>query len=172
MKKWHYVAIILLAGAILTALVFARAAYCEQQAQGNGEKCCAPIVNMDGINQPNEIVYRTHYTAEDAETISKTVWGEARGCSIAEQAKVVWVILNRVDDARFPDTIQGVVTQRYQFDGYSPDYPVTPEILAVVNDVLTRWNAEKQGAAVTRELSPEYVFFTGDGVQNHFRAVY
>ena len=31
---------------------------------------------------------------------------------------------------------------------------------------------EKQGVPVRRELPPEYVFFTGDGVQNHFREAY
>lgn len=179
MRKWHCVAIILLSGAILTALVFARAAHCESQAldggyapEVNAEGLCWPVKMVVAENAPTTPEYELYYTAADAETISKAVWGEARGCSIDGQQKVVWVILNRVDDNRFPDTIQGVVTQPCQFYGYSPDFPVTPEILAVVNDVLTRWSAEKQGAAVARELSPEYVFFTGDGAQNHFRAVY
>lgn len=137
-----------------------------------------PTVNTEGLcyfeqiaapAEPEQVMY---YTAEDAEAIAKAVWGEARGCTPEGQAKVVWVILNRVGDSRFPDTIQGVVTQPGQFYGYSPTFPVTPEISAVVNDVLSRWNAEKNGIAVTRELDSTYLWFTGDGAQNHFRAVY
>lgn len=179
MRKWHCVAIILLTGAVLVLLVLVRSSYCDSQTQDS----YTPEVNAAGLcysvkvavaeNAPtSEPEHEMFFTAADAETIAKAVWGEARGCSIEGQAKVVWVILNRVDDNRFPDTIQGVVTQPCQFYGYSPNYPVTPEILAVVNDVLSRWSMEKQGAAVTRELGAEYVFFTGDGNQNHFRAVY
>ena len=42
------------------------------------------------------------YTYEDADLIAKTVWGEARGCSVTQQAAVAWCILNRVDSAAFP----------------------------------------------------------------------
>lgn len=137
-----------------------------------------PTINTEGLcyfepvaapAEPEQVMY---YTAEDAEIISKAVWGEARGCTPEGQAKVVWTILNRVDDSRFPDTIKGVVTQPYQFYGYSPDFPVDPEILAVVNDVLARWNAEKNGETIVRDLPPSYLWFTGDNNQNYFREVY
>lgn len=174
MKRLQYVAIILLAGAILALLVLLRAGHSEEPVLDSSYR---PEVNTEGlcwvkVVAAEEPEYELYYTAEDAETIAKAVWGEARGCTSEGKAKVVWVILNRVDDSRFPDTIQGVVTQPCQFYGYSPSFPVEPEILAVVNDVLNRWNMEKNGAAVTRELLPEYVFFTGDGAQNYFRAVY
>ena len=78
----------------------------------------------------------------------------------------------RVDDPRFPDTIIGVVSQPGQFYGYSADFPVWDNLHAVALDVVQRWAAEKQGAEVVRELGREYLWFTGDGVQNWFRAVY
>ena len=81
-------------------------------------------------------------------------------------------MLNRVDDPRFPDTIIGAVSQPGQFYGYSPDFPVWDNLYAVALDVLTRWSMEKQGANVARELDGTYLWFTGDGAQNHFRAVY
>lgn len=137
-----------------------------------------PSVNTEGLcyyeqvaapAEPKQVMY---YTAEDAEIIAKAVWGEARGCTPEGQAKVVWTILNRVDDDRFPDTIRGVVTQPHQFYGYSPNFPVEPEILAVVNDVLSRWGAEKNGETIERDLPASYLWFTGDGAQNCFREVY
>ena len=113
-----------------------------------------------------------YFTEDDVVAMAKMLWGEARGCALDNQQKAVWCVLNRVDDGRFPDTIQGVLSQPSQFHGYSPSFPVTDELYAVALDVLTRWSMEKQGVTVERELPPEYVFFTGDGIQNHFRAVY
>ena len=113
-----------------------------------------------------------YFTEDDVVAVAKMLWGEARGCALDNQQKAVWCVLNRVDDPRFPDTIQGVLSQPSQFHGYSPDFPVWDELYAVALDVLTRWSMEKQGVIVERELPPEYVFFTGDGIQNNFRAVY
>ena len=122
--------------------------------------------------EPQTMEYKLYYTAADAEMIAKTVWGEARGCTPEGQAKVVWCILNRVDDPRFPDTIQGVITQPHQFHGYDPTYPVTDELLAITYNVLCRWNIERQGVAVVRELPSSFLWFTGDGEMNYFREVY
>ena len=116
--------------------------------------------------------YDMYFTENDVVALAQMLWGEARGCTRDNQAMAVWCVLNRVDDPRFPDTIQGVLSQPNQFYGYSPDFPVWDELKEVARDVLTRWSMEKQGVTVERELLPEYVFFTGDGVQNHFRAVY
>lgn len=106
----------------------------------------------------------------DVEMLAKLVWGEARGCSVTEQAAVIWTVLNRVDseDPVFPDTIQGVVTQPNQFHGYDPDYPVEPDKAELARDVLTRWLTGGEG----RVLPKEYVFFHGDGLHNHFRIEY
>ena len=81
---------------------------------------------------------------DPAEYLAKTLYGEARGCSTVEQAAVVWCVLNRVDDESglWPDDIIGVVTQPNQFYGYDPDHPILPELLAVAEDVLARWEME------------------------------
>ena len=113
-----------------------------------------------------------YFTEDDVVAMAKMLWGEARGCTLDNQQKAVWCVLNRVDDSRFPDTIQGVLSQPSQFYGYSSDFPVWDELYAVALDVLTRWSLEKQGVTVERELPNTYLWFTGDGVQNHFRATY
>ena len=116
--------------------------------------------------------YEMYFTEDDVIAMAKMLWGEARGCTRDNQAMAVWCVLNRVDDPRFPNTIQGVLSQPSQFHGYSPDFPVWDELKEVALDVLTRWSLEKQGVTVERELPSEYVFFTGDGIQNNFRATY
>ena len=109
------------------------------------------------------------YTYEDADLITKTVWGEARGCNATQQAAVAWCILNRVDSAAFPDSIQAVVTQKYQFAGYCSDNPVELDILALVYDVLARWSMEPEfNGSVGRVLPENYLFFTGNGIENAF----
>lgn len=107
------------------------------------------------------------------EALAQTVWGEARGCSTTEQAAVVWCILNRADDDGFPDDPLMIVQQKSQFDGYHPDYPVEPELVALVEDVLSRWELEKTAVgSVGRVLPEDYLFFEGDGTHNHFRQNY
>jgi hypothetical protein len=108
---------------------------------------------------------------EAAIYVAKTIYGEARGCSAAEQEKVVWCILNRVDDPRFPDTIIGVITQPSQFHGYSSSFPVWEEHYQLALDVIARWQFEKIGGESNRNLEPDYLYFSADstGIGNVFR---
>ena len=133
-----------------------------------------PEVDTNGlcVVEVAEPEYEMYFTEADVIALAQMLYGEARGCTVDNQMKCVWCVLNRVDDARFPDTIIGVVSQPGQFHGYSPNFPVWDNLYAVALDVLTRWNAEKNGVTVERELPPEYIFFTGDGIQNNFREVY
>lgn len=127
------------------------------------------VQQMVALPEPE---YEMYFTDADVTACAKMLWGEARGCTREGQAKCVWVVCNRVDDPRFPDTITGVVSQPSQFHGYSPDFPVTDELYAVALDVLTRWSMEKQGAEIVRELPTEYLWFTGTGKENVFRSTY
>lgn len=133
-----------------------------------------PEVDANGlcIIEVEEPEYEMYFTEADVTALAQMLYGEARGCTVDNQRKCVWCVLNRVDDVRFPDTIIGVVSQSGQFYGYSPDFPVWDNLYVVALDVLTRWSMEKQGAEVVRELGSEYLWFTGDSVENHFRAVY
>ena len=116
------------------------------------------------------------YTDKDAIALAKAYWGEARGvkdngivsgkCQIAA---VGWCILNRFD-AGFEDSIFEVITAEDQFHGYRADYPVEDDLLELAYDVLDRWNAEQHGETdVGRVLPAEYLWFSGDGVENRFR---
>ena len=116
--------------------------------------------------------YEMYFSEDDVIAVAKMLWGEARGCTRDNQAMAVWCVLNRVDDSRFPDTILGVLSQPSQFHGYSPNFPVWDELYAVALDVLMRWNAEKNGVTVERELPNTYLWFTGYNGSNHFREEY
>lgn len=90
----------------------------------------------------------------------------ANSISIEDKAKVVEVIMNRVSSPNFPNTIYGVLTQRYQFSGSSTyvnlnsySYKVTSMVKEAVDLYLSD----------PSQFSEGYLYFTGDGAQNHFR---
>ena len=124
--------------------------------------------------QPERIPLQPGGAEEEARMLAQLVWGEARGiASDAEKAAVVWCVLNRVDSDRFPDTIEAAVTQPGQFAGYHPGHPVEAELLALCEDVLRRYEAEKMGVEeVGRTLPEDYLYFTGNGQENEFRRGY
>ena len=133
-----------------------------------------PEVDTNGlcVVEVAEPEYEMYFTEADVIALAQMLYGEARGCTVDNQMKCVWCVLNRVDDVRFPDTIQGVLSQPSQFHGYSPDFPVWDELKDVALDVLTRWSLEKQGVIVERELPNTYLWFTGYNGSNHFREAY
>lgn len=120
--------------------------------------------------KPQQSVLVPH---SDVVRIAQTLWGECRGVpSDTRKAAVAWCILNRVDDPRWPSTVKEVVVKS-QFNGYSPNNPVTEELYDLSVDVYTRWMKEKQGEQdIGRVLPAEYTFFIGDSKENHFSTEY
>lgn len=57
----------------------------------------------------------TSYNNNDLYLLAKLVHSEARGESYTGQVAVAAVVLNRVDDSRFPNTIAGVIYQPWAF---------------------------------------------------------
>ena len=170
--KPRYVIATLLCFALIALLLLADRHFTDEP-----EPVSPPERNMSGLKVQQIVAlpepeYEIYFTDADIIACAKLLWGEARGCTKDNQAKCVWVVCNRVDDPRFPDTITGVITQPSKFHGYDPSYPVSDELYTVALDVLTRWSMEKQGAEIVRELPSTYLYFTGDGMQNRFREAY
>ena len=160
--------------ALLLCIVYARATWEENSVTAPTVTEETPEPEQTEAPETSEapIYYEMYFTEDDVAAMAKMLWGEARGCTRDNQIKCAWVVCNRVDDDRFPDTIQGVLSQPSQFHGYSESFPVTDELYNVAFDVLTRWSYEKQGIPVRRELPESFLWFTGDGVENIFREEY
>lgn len=169
-----YTIIIAQVCAALLALIVIVLLALDKRGSKAGADGVPPEVDTNGlcVVEVAEPEYEMYFTEADVIALAQMLYGEARGCTLLNQQQCVWCVLNRVDDARFPDSIIGVVSQPGQFYGYSADFPVWDNLYAVALDVMQRWAAEKQGAEVARELGSEYLWFTGDSVENHFRAVY
>lgn len=159
---------------VLAALLGCRIAEPDTSAtEAAAPPAASAVTNVRRADTP--AAHRPAQEAGAAEVLAKMVWGEARGCSTTEQAAAIWCALNRVDsmDPYFPDDIVGVVTQSGAFYGYDQDNPVTPELLALAKDVISRWSIEDNCLGdVGRVLPAEYLYFSGDGRHNYFRTDY
>ena len=108
-------------------------------------------LTVDGIAGPNTlnamgIVSSSGSTSasnSNIELLARAVYGEARGEPYAGQVAVAAVILNRVEDSRFPKTISGVVYQSGAFDVVADgQINLTPNSTAyqAARDALNGWD--------------------------------
>lgn len=101
---------------------------------------------------------------EDICALSRMAWGEARGCGERGIEAVMWCALNRLDTGRWGNTVLKVVSAPSQFFGYDRNHPVTDEIRAIAENVLTAYHNGAPGI-----IPPDYIYFTGNGSYNTFR---
>lgn len=167
-RLWWRIAVILW----LLGLSLALALMAEQVAQQADRKLDEPptityteVVEIACIHEPWTV------SEEDAKLLAQVAWCEAKGCDTRQQAAVMWCVLNRVDDERFPDSVLGVITQENQFY-YLESAPITEELLALAIDTLARWQMEPILIESGRVLPAEYLWFAGNGEINIFRTEY
>ena len=98
----------------------------------------------------------------DVAYISRTIWGEVRGCTELEQREQAWCILNRVDADGFPDSVAAVVTAQNQFQGYSASNPEEP-FHDLAREILILWHNGE------REIPADMCFCSGNGRRQTFR---
>lgn len=103
--------------------------------------------------------------AADVALVSRTIWGETRGCPEIEQRAQAWCILNRVDDPRWPGTIEGVVTAPQQFQGYSPNNP-EETFHDMAREILIMWHNGE------REIPADMCFCEGKNGHQIFRTTW
>ena len=167
-------------GLLMLAAVTVNLLRMDTAAETDEVKTAAPLAHVtQTIETVKPVIAEINEPERDmsawetaAEYIAKTIYGEALVCSTTERAAVAWCILNRADDAQdaTPAGVIAVVTRPHQFHGYVEDNPLLPELKALALDVIGRWLDEKGGETDTGRVLPrEYLFFTGDGVHNHFR---
>jgi len=129
-----------------------------------------PDVTDEERNLLAKAVNKPYVTDEERDLLAKAVYGEARGCSRDEQALVVWTALNRLDDGRFGKDITAIITHPGQFAGYRAKYPVTDEILSVVNDAVDAYErGETAPVCPPYATKSDYKYFNGDSRHNYFR---
>lgn len=141
-----------------SAYTFFNLPVCADEPETAYAECLGRVRTVDEIAEIN--------------ALAKMLWGEARGVkSTTEKAACVWVVLNRVDDERWPDNVIDVLEQPYQFGGYSYKFPVKDWARELAADVYDRWRDEKEtGQDSGRVIPSDYFYWRGsrDG-HNYFR---
>lgn len=90
---------------------------------------------------------RERFTEDEINFIARVVMAEAEGESELGKRLVADVIFNRVDSPRFPNTVNGVLYQKHQFqclrDGRINQCPVKSEFVEIVRQEMNkRTNAD------------------------------
>ena len=85
--------------------------------------------------------------------------------SIYDKAKVVEVIMNRVYSPLFPNSISAVLTQPYQFTG-AQSYAFSGTYNWYVTESVKE--AVRLYFSDPSQFGHGYLYFWGDGYQNHF----
>ena len=58
-------------------------------------------------------MFSFHSTSGNIQLVGRIVFGEARGESYQGQLAVAWTVVNRVNSRYYPNTVTGVVNQKY-----------------------------------------------------------
>lgn len=105
------------------------------------------------------------WTDEELQAMALTLAGECYDDKELDKRRVCEVILNRVSDGRFGDSIIEVLSAKNQFSGYwTQSRPVTENDLAVAEQALRDWY--DNGC----EPLSEYLFFSaGENRENTFK---
>jgi N-acetylmuramoyl-L-alanine amidase len=106
----------------------------------------ADTVNADTA-QP-----RITVTDAEIDLIAEIVWLEARGEPFDGQVAVAEVIINRVLDDRFPNTVEGVLSERQQFSTWEHRHQAVP--------TQDQYDAVNSALYGERLLTPDTVYFS------------
>jgi len=112
------------------------------------------------------------YTDEERELLACAIYCEAGGdaCTDETRRMVGEVILNRVADPRFPDTIAGVLTQKSQYGRFHWTGVVWPSRAAHEPEAVERAYRCAEAVLTEPRLLPEDVVFQAEFVQGEIVA--
>ncbi len=83
------------------------------------------------------------YSNADVELLARLIYGEARGESYVGQVAVGAVVMNRIKSSSFPNTMSGVIYQKYAFTAVADgQINLTPDATArkAAKDAMNGWD--------------------------------
>lgn len=170
MKKYKDAILATVAGVICGLLIVA---FCVAGIKPSAEVKAAPAP------EPIEVTEQTpvkSYTDEELELLALVIYQEAGGdaCSDDTRLKVGTVVMNRVADRRFPDTLREVVLQRGQYGHLywtGAEWPERASKAVEAHAVARAYDCAERVLQGHRALPADTVyqaeFEQGDGVVAH-----
>lgn len=106
-------------------------------------------VDKENVDEPKRIEVGPTYSAEELEMLACVIYQEAGGDACCDDCRrrVADVVLNRVADERFPDTLAAVLTQKQQYGRFYWTGIVWPDRSAYPEEA----NAVERAYRVARE---------------------
>lgn len=131
-----------------------------------------PEIEAEMEIEAEETEAGTAYTDEELELLACAIYCEAGGdaCTDETRRMVGEVILNRVADPRFPDTIEGVLTQKSQYGRFHWTGVVWPSRAAHEPEAVERAYRCAEAVLTEPRLLPEDVVFQAEFVQGEIVA--
>ena len=98
-----------------------------------------------GKEKQNQVYAASGSSTSDVQLLARAINGEARGEPYEGQVAVGAVILNRVNDSKFPNTIAGVIYQSGAFTAVADgqiNVPIDPSstVVKAAQDALNGWD--------------------------------
>ena len=96
-----------------------------------------------GISAGNSTNVTSQYSDADINLLARLIYGEARGESYVGQVAVGAVVMNRIKSSSFPNTMSGVIYQRYAFTAVNDgQINLTPNATArkAAQDAMNGWD--------------------------------
>ena len=97
-----------------------------------------------------------NFDKKEIDCLARNIYYEARGEPEIEQMATSQVVLNRVNDKNFPDSICAVVYQPYQFSWTSKPYRITD------------WKSYNLARRIAKEMYYGNISFEYIGNANHY----
>lgn len=144
---------IVLAFVLYTAIIShndARQARAEQRAADAAE-LQAYIQEQQEAAEAERLAAATKERNE-AELVAQVLYG-VKDNNTADLRTLAWCIFNRVDNPRFPGTIEAVVSQETQWMGYRSDNPILEDLYQIAAEEMEHW---RDGAH--RPVSDDYIY--------------
>ena len=127
-----------------------------------------PITETEPFIETEPITETEPFTDEEVEAIAKTLAGECYDDKLNDKRLVVEVILNRVSDGRFGESVIEVVSAKGQFNGYwKQSRPVSDSDIRIAKETLREWYEND-----CKKLSEYLFFYAGPNRENVFRTQY
>ena len=103
------------------------------------------LVTLGNKNSKQNVSYAVSSHTSDVQLMARAINGEARGESYEGQVAVGAVILNRVKDSRFPNSISGVIYQSGAFTAVADGQINAPidegsTVYKAAQDALNGWD--------------------------------
>ena len=142
---------------------------CKAEKKNEIVEAAVPVyeiaqVSTDAVEEIEVEEIEPLWSEQDLAAITQTLSGECYDDKEHEKRRVVEVILNRVSDGRFGDSIYEVVSAKNQFVGYwNPSRPVSESDIRIAEQTLQDWHNND-----CKPLSKYLYFRAGENRENLF----